>query len=179
MCSMASSTTRDLFGPGQTGAIRDLLQSIFVAELLKPSQRLWLAFGWISDVEILDNRARQFGALQPDWPSTTIRLSHVLAALANRGGDIALVLRDVEHNRGFINRLDAVRRRFPHRIRYALGDDVHKKGILGDDFLLNGSMNLTFNGITVNDEHLTLRTDLASVEEWRVVMEEKWEGLLR
>jgi phosphatidylserine/phosphatidylglycerophosphate/cardiolipin synthase-like enzyme len=55
---------------------------------------------------------------------------------------------------------------------------LHNKGILGDDFLLSGSMNLTFSGITVNEEHLTLRTDTASVEEWRVVLERKWSELL-
>jgi phosphatidylserine/phosphatidylglycerophosphate/cardiolipin synthase-like enzyme len=170
---------RDLFGPGQTGAIRDLLQSLFVAELLQPSRCLWMAFGWISDVEILDNRARQFGALMPDWPSAGIRLSHVLKAIIERGGSIALVLREVEHNRNFISRLDGIRQRHSARLMYAFGDDVHKKGILGDDFLLNGSMNLTYNGITVNDEHVTLRTDPASVEEWRLVMEQKWKGALK
>lgn len=40
-------------------------------------------------------------------------------------------------------------------------------------------MNLTYNGVTVNDEHLTLRTDTASVEEWRLVMEQNWEGSLK
>lgn len=126
---------RDLFGPGQSGAIQDLLQSIFVAELLQPSRMLWMAFGWISDVEILDNRARQFGALQPDWPASTIRLSRVLQALVERGANIALVLRNVEHNHQFITRLDVTRQQYPLRLRYALGDDVHKKGILGRRFL--------------------------------------------
>lgn len=169
---------RDLFGPGQATAIRDLLQSLFVAELLQPSRRLWLAFGWISDIEILDNRARQFSALQPDWPATGVRLSTVFEALLVRGGSVALVLRDVEHNRVFISRLSSLRTKYPTRLKVAIDADVHDKGLLGDDFLLSGSMNLTFNGITVNDEHLTLRTDRASVEEWRLVLEQKWGGLL-
>jgi hypothetical protein len=169
---------RDLFGPGQTGSIRDLLQSIFIAELLQPSQRLWLAFGWISDVEILDNRSRQFATLNPDWPATGIRLSTVLKALVEKRGTVAIVLRDVEHNRIFVEKLKPIRGRYPERLRIAMDADVHEKGILGDDFLLSGSMNLTFNGITVNDEHLTLRTDRASVEEWRLVLEQKWGGAL-
>lgn len=172
------SAPRDLFGPGQTEAIRDLLQSLFIAELLRPSHQLWLAFGWISDIEVLDNRARQFASLQPDWPATGIRLSAVITALIERGGAVALVLRDVEYNRIFIERVKSIRARYPARLRVALDADVHEKGILGDDFLLSGSMNLTFNGITVNDEHLTLRTDRASVEEWRLVLEQKWGGLL-
>jgi hypothetical protein len=175
------NTARDLFGPGQTGAIRDLLQSLFFAELLKPSALLWLAYGWVSDIEILDNRARQFSPLNPDWPASGIHLSEIIQALIERGGKVALVLRDVEHNKSFLKRpaLASIKEKYPLDFRVALGADVHEKGILGDDFLLSGSMNLTFNGVTVNDEHLTLRTDRASVEEWRVALDQKWGGLLK
>jgi hypothetical protein len=37
-------------------------------------------------------------------------------------------------------------------------------------------MNLTLNGISVNDEHLVLRTDPAVVAEQSIELEEKWEG---
>jgi hypothetical protein len=170
---------RDLFGPGQTGAIRDLLQSIFVAEIIQPSQPLWLAFGWISDVEMIDNRAREFSSLNPDWPSTGIRLSLVIKSLVERGGKVFLVVRNVEHNRIFVEKLKALREKFPNSLKVAFGEDVHEKGILGRDFLLSGSMNLTFNGITINDEHLTLRTDRSEVEEWRLVLEQKWGAALK
>jgi len=177
--STEHASPRDLFGPGQTSAIRDLLQSLFIAELLKPSHQLWLAFGWISDVEIIDNRARQFSALKPDWPTVGIRLTAVIEELVERGGRVSLVLRDVEHNRVFVDKLSAVRERHPQKLKYILHADIHEKGILADDFLLSGSMNLTQNGITVNGEHLTLRTDKASVEEWRMVLEQKWGALLK
>lgn len=176
--SSTTSAARDLFGPEQTGAIRDLLQSLFVTELVRPSVRLWLAFGWISDIEIVDNRARQFAALQPDWPASGIRLSQVMAALAEAGGTIALVLRDIEHNRQFMDVIKPLRARFPEQLKVAWGAVVHDKGILGDDFLLSGSMNLTYNGVTINDEHLTLRTDMASVQEWRLALEQKWSKAL-
>ena len=32
---------------------------------------------------------------------------------------------------------------------------------------LNGSMNLTYNGITINEENIALTNDPAQVEEWR------------
>lgn len=176
--SSTPTTARDLFGPEQTGAIRDLLQSLFVTELVRPSARLWLAFGWISDIELVDNRARQFAALQPDWPASGIRLSQVMTALIEAGGTIALVLRDIEHNRQFMDVIKPLRARFPDQLKVAWGAVVHDKGILGDDFLLSGSMNLTFNGVTINDEHLTLRTDMASVQEWRLALEQKWSKVL-
>lgn len=176
--SAPPTAARDLFGPEQTGAIRDLLQSLLITELVRPSSRLWLAFGWISDIEVIDNRARQFSTLQPDWPAAGIRLTQVMTALIEAGGSIALVLRDIDHNRQFVDVVKPLRTRFPDQFKLALGGLVHDKGILGDDFLLSGSMNLTYNGVTVNDEHLTLRTDMASVQEWRLALEKKWNGTL-
>ena len=46
-----------LFGPEQSDAILDLLQSIFVTEIISPSPKLSFFFGWMSDVEIINNEA--------------------------------------------------------------------------------------------------------------------------
>lgn len=169
---------RDLSAPGQKRAIRDLLQGIFVAELIRPSKKLWIASGWVSDIEILDNSARQISALYPDWPPRTIRLSSVMAALAEKGGTLVIILRDEKHNTPFIERVEELRKAYPKRVHLIVEPDFHEKGILGDDYLLSGSMNFTHNGIHVNDEHLVYRCDPASVQERRIVMEEKWGGRL-
>src|SRR5690606_5950009 len=97
--------SRDLHGPTQSRAVRDLFQSLFVAELINPSPKLWLFFAWISDVEILDNSARQFAALEPDWPAAPIRLSQVLQALLSRGVQVRLIIREHGHNDYFISKL--------------------------------------------------------------------------
>jgi hypothetical protein len=49
--------SRDLVTPRQRQALADVLTSFLLAELLTPSQPLWLISAWISDVEILDNRS--------------------------------------------------------------------------------------------------------------------------
>jgi len=170
---------RDLFGPGQSQAIRELLQGLFAAELVSPSRELWLLFGWISDVEILDNRSRQFSSLRADWPAAPIRLSSVLEALIEKGTRLRVVLRDVPHNQPFVEKLRQLSAEFPDRVHWTLGVEVHEKGLLGDDYLVSGSMNLTYNGLWINDEHVSLRTDPASVEEWRVVIRQKWESKLQ
>jgi hypothetical protein len=167
--------SRDLTGPGQTRAIRDLLQSLFAAELLSPSRRLWLGFGWISDIEILDNQARQFSALQPDWPAAMIRLSAVLEAIAAKGGRIVILIRRHKHNEGFVEKMRGLGQ---PGITVVVTPDFHEKGMLGDGYVLSGSMNLTWNGVTVNDEHVVLRTDPAAISERRVQLEEKWGGSL-
>jgi phosphatidylserine/phosphatidylglycerophosphate/cardiolipin synthase-like enzyme len=171
--------SRDLHGPTQSRAVRDLFQSLFVAELINPSPKLWLFFAWISDVEILDNSARQFAALEPDWPAASIRLSQVLQALLSRGVQVRLIIREHGHNDYFISRLRSLKARYGDLVKWTIEKSFHAKGLLGADYFLSGSMNLTLTGISVNGEHLVLRTDPAAVAEQAIELESRWEGLLR
>lgn len=170
-----AADARDLHGPAQSRAVRDLFQSLFVAELINPSPKLWLFFAWISDVEIIDNSARQFASLEPDWPATPIRLSQVLGALLSRGVQVRLIIREDGHNEYFIARLRALKARFGDTLKWTVEKSFHAKGLLGADYFLSGSMNLTLNGISINDEHLVLRTDPATVAEQAIELEDRWE----
>lgn len=171
--------SRDLHGPDQARGVRDLFQTLFAAELLSPSNKLWLFFAWISDVEILDNSGRRFAAIEPDWPAAPIRLSQVLGALLARGTQVRLVIREHGHNEYFIARLQSLKERFGDQLKWVVERDFHAKGLLGDDYFLSGSMNLTFNGISVNGEHLILRTDPAAIAEQAEQLHLQWEERLR
>jgi len=171
--------SRDLHGPDQARAVRDLFQTLFSAELISPSTNLWLFFAWISDVEILDNSARRFSALEPDWPAGPIRLSQVLRALLARGTHVRLVIREHGHNEYFISRLQLLKELFGDQLKWVVERDFHAKGLLGDDYFLSGSMNLTLSGISVNGEHLILRTDPAAIAEQSEQLHLQWEGRLR
>jgi len=175
---MTTTPSRDLHGPAQSRAVRDLFQSLFAAELINPSPKLWLFFAWISDVEILDNSARQFAALEPDWPAAQIRLSQMLRALLARGVQVRLIIREHGHNDYFIARLQVLKARYGDLVKWTIEKDFHAKGMLGADYFLSGSMNLTLSGISINGEHLVLRTDPAAVAEQAIELESRWEGLL-
>lgn len=166
---------RDLTGPTQGRAIRDLLQSLLVAETLVPSSPLWILSGWISDIAVVDNRAGRFGDVDPEWPLGPVPLSAVLRTIVRRGGSVAVVLRDVEHNRPFLERLRGIQRSNPGRMRTALASDFHEKGIVGADYDLSGSMNFTHRGVEVNDEHLIFRTDRATVATRRLTLDAHWQ----
>lgn len=168
--------SRDLHGPAQSRAVRDLFQSLFIAELIHPSPKLWLFFAWISDVEIIDNSAREFAAIEPDWPATPIRLSQVLSALLARGVAIRLVIRADGHNDYFISRLQTLKTHYGEQIKWTVEKSFHAKGLLGADYFLSGSMNLTLNGISINGEHIVLRTDPGAVAEQSIELETRWEG---
>lgn len=171
--------SRDIHGPAQSRAIRDLLQTLFAAELLQPSKPLWLCFAWVTDLQLLDNSARQFALLQPDWPAGPIRLSRVLGALLARGGQINVVIREHEHNSSFVATLERLRGEYGTGIRWAVGENFHAKGLLGDNYFLNGSMNLTISGVSVNEEHVVLRLDPALLAQQRLEFADRWEGKLR
>ena len=50
------------------------------------------------------------------------------------------------------------------------------KGLLGERYFLNGSMNLTVSGVSVNEEHVVLRLDPSLLAQQRLEFTERWEG---
>lgn len=170
-----SHQSRDLHGPAQSHSIKDLLQGLMISELISPSPKLWFFFAWISDVEIVDNSARPFASLEPDWPAAPIRLSVVMRSLLRRGAELRIVIREHGHNDYFIARLAALKQQYGDQLKWCVAREFHAKGLLGRDYFLSGSMNLTHNGISVNGEHLVLRTDPAAIAEQWVELESHWE----
>ena len=171
---MSTHYDRDIATTGSPVVPIDFLQSIFVAELIHPSRCLWISSPWISDIEMIDNRARQFGSLCPDWPATRIRLMQVLEALLERGAQIAIVVNDSPHNDEFVYRLEPLLRIYASNLRIMRSPVLHEKGIVGDWFSLTGSMNLTFNGVYVNQEHLSYTCNPERVAERRLGFQHRW-----
>jgi hypothetical protein len=169
---------RDLTGPSQNRAIRDLLQALLSVEALQPSKPLWLLSGWVSDIGVIDNRARQFSSVDPTWPATVVPLSLVLRTILERGGGVSIVLRDDAHNRFFTERIKPLRGEFPGALRILLTREFHEKGLVGSDYVLSGSMNFTHRGIEVNDEHVVYRTDRSVVAERRITLSALWDEKL-
>ena len=61
-------TQRRIFKTKSVGSVvlKELMQNIFVAELLNPSQKLvWIVSPWVSDVPLIDNRGGNFDIVNP------------------------------------------------------------------------------------------------------------------
>jgi phosphatidylserine/phosphatidylglycerophosphate/cardiolipin synthase-like enzyme len=170
--------SRDIHAAGSAYVPADLLQALFVAEVIRPSGRLWISSPWISDVAVIDNTARQFATLEPDWPASRIRLSSVLASLLVRGTEVVIIVNEDLHNNEFLGRMHPLSERHPGQVRVIRSANLHEKGILGDAFTLNGSMNLTHNGVAINEELLIYRCDPEVVAERRMVLEDRWRDYL-
>jgi hypothetical protein len=176
---MTSRSSRDFSTPEQRQSLRNLYQSLFFLELLCPSRTLWLFSGWISDIAIVDNRARQFHSLCPNWGSRIILLSECLDALCERGGSVVLVLRKVEHNEKFISIIKKTRNWQRGSVGLVSTELQHAKAMVSEHFMIDGSMNYTHSGIEVNSEKITYRVENRGTQEELLRLEEKWGGSIQ
>lgn len=160
---------------GNSREIIDLMQSIFVSELLSPSRCLWIVSPWISDIPLIDNRSNQFLTLEPNWARKKVVFSEVLAHLLQRGTTIHIATKPDAKNRTF---LQAIQERSlgAEKLEIHLSAALHSKGILGDDFYLSGSMNITFNGIEFADESVQFHVDPEVVSGKRIDFLNWWGG---
>ncbi len=166
-------STRYIHSSKSTWEIADLLQSIFAMELLFPSQSIWISSPWISDINVIDNRSNQFVSIEPNWANRQVSLSEVFAKLVETGTRIIIGLNDAPHNQSFINALSGRVGASPNLriIRRAL---LHAKGLIGDSYYLGGSMNFTFNGVSLNEESVFFAIDPAEVAHNRISFIDKW-----
>jgi hypothetical protein len=166
--------TRYIHSRLTSSQLPDLLQTILVAELIAASQCLWLVSPWVSDIPVIDNTANTFRALEPSWYRSKIRLSQVLISLTKQGTTVYLATRPDLHNNSFLETLkDKADLEYLNLYKAA---ELHSKGILSDSFYLAGSMNFTFNGITVNQETLSYETDSAAIAEQKLNFRARWEN---
>jgi hypothetical protein len=156
-----------------------LLQAIFVAELLCPSRCLWLVSPWVSDIPVIDNRTNGFLGLDPEWVRAQVRLSHVLGKLLEMGTTTHVATRPDDHNAAFLDRMRRIAEPDGLPLRIHSAQELHEKGILGDSFYLSGSMNFTFNGISLNEEAVHYSVDPSFVSENRILLAGRWGGEIR
>ena len=176
------TATRRIFRSSTTSnaEVRELLELLFVSELLLPSKCLWLVSPWLTDLEILDNRSGAFASIDPQWGSRRIRLAEILGKMLELGSHIVIATRTGQHNDSFVRRLDdlarssgSVRRLTIHR-----RDTLHLKGLLGNEFYLSGSMNFTFNGVEILEEGLTFETSRDATESARIPFLDSYGGVV-
>ena len=147
-----------------TDDLRSLLQALFVAELLKPTQELWLISPWISDIAVIDNGDGGFGDLHSEWGARDIRLSENSAQLMSAGTHVYVEVRPDEHKTRFLQRLQSAGAAST-ALHVRIPEVLHEKGLLSDSFLLSGSMNFTYSGVRLLDELVRYDTGPSVIAE--------------
>ena len=163
---------RRIFKTKTTGVttIQELMQTMFVAEVLRPGANIWIVSPWISDVVLIDNRSGNFDSLNPEWGRREIRLTDVLGTLMTHGTKVHIVTRNESSNDSFRTRIDdlASEQDLKGLLHIHIHDQLHTKGILLTGCLLMGSMNLTYNGMIINDEWVEFSRDPADLSRTRL-----------
>lgn len=152
-----------------------VLAATLLAELLDPSEELWLVSAWVSDVAAVDNTRGDYDSLFADASARTYPLSEILALLTRSGTHLTVVTRPAEHNETFLGRLR--HRAEPQRWTLVQHADVHEKTLCGRNWLLTGSMNFTLRGMRVNDEAVTYKVSEAAAAQARIDFARRWRDL--
>ena len=119
---------------------------------------------------LIDNRSGNFDALNPEWGRREIRLADVLVTLMSHGTKVHVVTRNDSSNDSFRTRIAdlADEHDLKDSLTVHIHDQLHTKGILLTRCLLMGSMNLTYNGMTINDEWVEFSLDPVDLSRTRL-----------
>ena len=166
---------RRIFKSQETGVatIKELLQTMFVGEMLLTGSDVWIVSPWISNIVLIDNRTGNFDNLNPEWNRREIRLIDVLIALMVRGSRVIIVTRDLDSNSNFLNGIKdlADSNYLESQLTIKIRNELHTKGILLSKSLLMGSMNITYNGLEMNDEWIQFSIDPPDIADTRLQFE--------
>jgi hypothetical protein len=158
--------------PLKTLRLDDGLTTVLAAELLDPSPEVWVVSPWISDVPVLDNTDGGFDVLVGDGQQGAVLLSTVLARMAQSGTHLHVAVRPDDHNAPFVERL--TRAVDEHRLTVHHAADVHEKTMCGSTWIVGGSMNFTWRGISVNDEVVVIEIDPQLAAQARLELQHRW-----
>ena len=154
--------------------VRELLQMMMLGELISPGgQRAWLVSPWISNFVLFDNRSGGFSAINPEWGAREVRLIEVALHLMARGTSLGVATSFDDHNDSFLEALKIVSDEagLSDRLKIVRRKHLHVKGVLLKRGLLTGSMNLTYNGLELNDETVVYDTASQTIAEARLNFE--------
>lgn len=143
--------TLDIWSNSASWRLRGLIQSSIANLLLAGNleRPMYLCSPWISDFQVFDNSNGQFSALVPESSDRIrINLSDCLAELS-KNNDIRIVSKRTSTTETFCSTPLLNR----HSIQIRMSDDkLHEKGILTPLFYVEGSMNITYSGVMLNNE---------------------------
>ena len=157
---LAAAPTRD---------ITECLEGLFLCELLNPGQRLLVVSPWMSDFPALNNRGESL--LCSTRPGRhRLSRSPVSCGPCSSVGSTSTSLGPGPRETELGNRIEQAASldgtadclsvtRLPHEHRLF----SHEKALISDTWAVYGSMNLTYSGVTMNGELITVTTDAAEV----------------
>lgn len=159
-------------GDGPTLLASDVLQTLFISEILSPSEDVWLLSPWISDIPVIDNRAGAFTGILQGTTSRVVLLTEALLELASLGSQVHVVVRPDPRNLKVTDKLAASGE--SPGLHLSEIKNLHEKALLTSRFHLHGSMNFTHYGREVNEEALVLETGTDNISRANLLYHERF-----
>ena len=161
-----------IHGPYGMRQLKETLADLLIGLILSPDD-LWLVSPWVSDFDLLDNRAGNWDSIEPAWGARYVRFSELLIAAIESGCNLKYVTNNDPMNQRFYDQLIA-RLGSGHSILKLEKKSLHTKGLLCSSFFLAGSMNFTYSGTHRNDERIQLSTDANAIAEAKIEFESQY-----
>ena len=159
---------RDIWTHGENNGHLGVIQTSLLSLLLRNDigKPISLASPWITNLCLIDNRLGDFADLFPDEPNKSwILLSDYLRRLSNHA-EIRIITLNNLRSRNFIYGLDTQKNR-TIKTKYA-EDEFHEKGILAPYFYIEGSMNLTSQGLTKRGEKVIYHAEINNIRSSKI-----------
>lgn len=149
---------RRIFKTKNTGksTLKELLLGLFVSELFNPSPKVWIVSPWISDIVAIDNTGGSYNTINPDWSGKKVLLSDVIIQMLSMSTKVYVISNLDVHNKTFFEKISirAKEEGFSDNLTTINRPDLHAKGIVTNNGSLSGSMNITYNGLEINEEKI-------------------------
>jgi hypothetical protein len=149
--------------------------------LLRSDDRrpVYFSSPWITDFPVLRNRFREYAALFPRLADEDeILFSDYLVRLASER-EVRVLTADNEHSKAFLRNSKLVTRGLTAKLAEG---PFHEKGILAPGVYIEGSMNITYRGVFINREKVTVHAApdaavLARIAAAYLEFDRHWENL--
>lgn len=176
--------TLDVWSNAASSQLRDLLSSALACLLMSRDwsggRAVYVCSPWISDFPVFDNRYGQFDDLLPRFRGAgRLRFGDALATLGDLT-EVRIISKATEATNQFLTARGFAK----GGVHVRLADDtLHEKGFLAPTFYLEGSMNLTYSGVHVNQEKVSFHAgqDREVVERIATAyaeLDRRWQQLL-
>jgi hypothetical protein len=146
--------SRDIWSHGVGSSLRDLLQSCCSTLLLSQNEThpVYFSSPWMSNFVLYQNPFQEWAGLFSDLADQTeIRFADYLVRLAALR-PVRIIIGENPTTRSFLKTHAIVESK---KIQFKFAPDTyHEKGILSNEFYIEGSMNLTHNGVFLRDEKI-------------------------
>lgn len=157
----------------RTGSLQvtSCIASLLALELLHPAPSLYLIAPLFYNTPLLPMQLDQFSSLSQNDEIATLSLAEILSQLAERGVAVNLVCGS---GNPVCNEFLA---KLPECIQRRSTDMLSCLGIFSEHFCLQGSINFTDAGVSVNGDRVELSLDEKVIAQALVEVQDVWREL--